>query len=67
MLLSQKWVVVTLALIGAVMVTAASLLAPRGTPVPSGRAVSSLLSRIGYGLTFASIVLFIVAGFLSGR
>lgn len=66
-IVTQRWLVVGLAILGAILVMAASGLASRrdpGHPPPAG---ARLLSNLGYGLTFASIALFIVAGFLSGR
>ena len=65
-LLSQRWIVVTLAVIGALMVTAAGLMTGNRAGEPQPWHIRAL-SRSGYGLTFASILLFIVAGFLSGR
>lgn len=62
---AQRPVVIALAIVGALLVTAGSLLqGPRNAPP---RPIGLLLSRIGYGATFLSIGLFIVAGYLSGR
>ncbi len=71
--LSQRSIVVALAIIGALLVTAGSLLAKRGTPgrqpastpEKSPRVLSHSLTVLGYVLTITSIVLFIVAGFVS--
>jgi quinol-cytochrome oxidoreductase complex cytochrome b subunit len=64
-LATSRPVIVALAILGALMVTAASILGRKqeGAPGPS----TVLINRVGYALTFASIALFIVAGFLSGR
>ncbi|MFN3868672.1 MAG: hypothetical protein ACK4MF_06365 [Hyphomicrobiaceae bacterium] len=65
MSLAQRPVVIALAISGALLVTAGSLMqGPRKAPP---RPVGRWLSRIGYTLTFVSILLFIVAGYLSGR
>lgn len=72
--LSQRPIVVALAIIGALLVTAGSLLAkPRpkqGSKAasPGGEEDSVLprwLTQLGYAVTFTSIVLFIIAGFVS--
>lgn len=65
-LLTQRWLVVALAVLGATLVMAASLVAG-GRSGQSPPAIARFLTRLGYGLTFASIALFIVAGFSSGR
>lgn len=62
---TQRPVIVGLAIAGAVMVMASGLLGGRDPSSPDRRAM--LLSKAGYAVTFASIALFIVAGFLSGR
>lgn len=61
----QRPVIVGLAIAGAMMVMASGLFGGRGRAQPDRRAM--LLSKAGYAVTFASIALFIVAGFLSGR
>lgn len=63
--LSQRWIVVGLAITGALVVMGASLLA--GNRANSPPRHITWLSRLGYAITAASICLFIVAGFLSGR
>lgn len=63
--LTQRPVIVGLAILGALMVMAASLFGGRDAANPDRRAL--LLSKTGYAVTFASIALFIVAGFMSGR
>lgn len=63
--LTQRPVIVGLAIAGAMMVMASGLLGGRDAERPHARAM--LLSKAGYAVTFVSIVLFIVAGFLSGR
>ncbi len=64
-LVTQRPVIVGLAIVGAMMVMASGLIGGRDSANPSRGAM--LLSKAGYAVTFASIVLFIVAGFLSGR
>ena len=69
--ISQRPIVITLALMGAALVIAGSLTARAS--VPEDKAAMSdqrsLLSRgltsSGYVVTFASILLFIIAGFVS--
>ena len=70
--LSQRPIVITLAVLGALLVTAGALIAKPGKPVdsppPSESRKSPLarhLTSSGYAITFASIVLFIIAGFVS--
>lgn len=63
--LAQRQVIVGLAILGALMVMASGLIGGRDRDLSARRAAA--LSRAGYALTFVSIVLFIVAGFLSGR
>lgn len=58
-------VIVTLAIVGAVLVTAASVMRPKGNAPPPQS--TAFMNRVGYALTFASIALFIIAGFMSGR
>lgn len=64
--LSARPVVVTLAIIGASLVTAASLLRSKDA-APARLRLASAMHYGGYALTGASIALFIVAGFVSGR
>jgi hypothetical protein len=58
---TDRLLIVTLALVGAVLATAASVLGHR-------QAVSAKRARIlawgGYVISFASVLLFIIAGFL---
>lgn len=63
--MTQRTVIVGLAIAGAMMVMASSLLGGRDPANPDRRAM--LLSKAGYAVTFVSIILFIAAGFLSGR
>lgn len=60
--LTQRPIVIALAIAGAGMAMAGSVLEAR-----KGRGYRGalLLTRIGYGVAFASVLLFIVAGFLS--
>lgn len=63
--LTQRPVIVGLAIAGAMLVMASGLIAGKDATRPDRRATA--LSKTGYAVTFISIVLFIVAGFLSGR
>lgn len=63
--LTQRSVVTALAIIGAILVMSAGLVR-RGDDA-AGLRRAEALSKAGYGVTFLSIVLFIVAGFMSGR
>ncbi|MGI9500219.1 MAG: hypothetical protein ACR2P3_09285 [Geminicoccaceae bacterium] len=62
--LSQRPIVITLAVLGALLVMAGALIAK---PERSGskRPLARRLTSSGYAITFASIVLFIIAGFVS--
>ncbi len=60
-LLLQRWTIVALAIAGAVIVTGANLL------LASRPQAERMAVRAGYAITFLSMVLFIVAGFMSGR
>ncbi len=64
--LSGRPVVVTLAILGAAMVTAASLLKSREATTSRMR-MAGVLHYGGYALTGVSVLLFIIAGFISGR
>lgn len=72
--ISQREIVIALAIIGALLVTAGSLVAkPRGRnkPVPSPASedgqdtLARRLTRVGYAVTMVSVALFIIAGFVS--
>jgi len=63
--LTQRSVIVALALAGATLVMLASMRRDGRTATPPG--MSRLLVVTGYVMTGVSIILFIVAGFLSGR
>lgn len=63
--LTQKAVIVGLAIAGAALVMASELFGGTKAAAPDRRAMA--LSKVGYGVTFVSIALFIVAGFISGR
>ena len=60
-LLLTKPVVVTLAVIGAVLATAASMLQKRGIVGERG---AKILNYAGYGVMAASMLLFVLAGLL---
>lgn len=71
-LISQRPVVIALAIVGALLVTAGSLITkprPPGTPEPDEEDLrgtfAQRLTTAGYVVTMASIALFIVAGFVS--
>jgi hypothetical protein len=62
---TDRTIIIALAIVGACLATAGSLLARGhggGSPV-----LARLILWIGYLVTLASVVLFIVAGFLSDR
>lgn len=72
--ISQRPIVITLAIFGALLVIAGSLnnkpeqLQPGGMTASAlgrRRSLSKHLTAIGYVITFASILLFIIAGFVS--
>ena len=63
--LADKVVIVALAVLGAIMATAGGFLGVRST-----RAIARLgrmMMWTGYVITFASVMLFVVAGFVSNR
>jgi hypothetical protein len=62
-LIARETIVAT-ALLGAALAVAASLRAVRAR---TGPATAAVLVKAGYGLTGVSMLLMIVAGFLSGR
>jgi hypothetical protein len=63
--LTDRTVVITLAILGAIIATAGGVLGNKRI------GYAAILGRVmmwtGYTISFASVVLFIVAGFLSGR
>lgn len=63
--LTQRSVIIGLAIVGAILVMGSGLL--NGAPETPQAKRSRLLSQTGYAVTFLSIALFIVAGFISGR
>ncbi len=71
--ISQRHIVIALAVVGALLVTAGSLVAkPRGRNEPEANEPDSKqgllakrLTTVGYVVTMVSIALFIVAGFVS--
>ncbi len=63
---AQRPVVAVLAITGALLVSAGALIASPDPQAPR-RASARYLTMTGYAITIASIFLFIVAGFLSGR
>ena len=60
-LLLAKPVVVTLAVVGAVLATAASMLQRHGIVGERG---ARILNYVGYGVMGASVLLFVLAGLL---
>ena len=72
-LISQRHIVIALAVVGALLVTAGSLVSkPRGRNAPETvepddeqSMLAKRLTTVGYAVTMISIVLFIVAGFVS--
>jgi len=72
-LISQRHIVIALAIVGALLVTAGSLVSKprsRNAPEPDRRddeqsVLARRLTTVGYVVTMASIALFIVAGFVS--
>lgn len=64
--MAQRPVIAVLAILGALFVSAGPLMAGGNSKGPSPSIVR-YLTVTGYILTIASITLFIVAGFLSGR
>jgi drug/metabolite transporter (DMT)-like permease len=58
----QRPVIIALAVAGAVVATIGSVLMRKDSRVSPGTA--RLILRVGYGLAWASVVIFIVAGFL---
>lgn len=63
-ILTERSLIVALAILGAVVATAGSMLGRRGA---SSAKLARALVRSGYIISFASVALFIVAGFLKGR
>lgn len=59
-LLTQRPVIIVLAITGAILVTAGSYMGKPGEQSPTARRISIL----GYVITGLSVVLFIVAGFM---
>lgn len=64
-LVSQRPVIIALAMLGALLVVAGSLLPE--TRSGSQQALPQLLTRAGYTVTVVSMLLFITAGFLAER
>jgi hypothetical protein len=64
-LLLARNTIIALAIVGALIATAGSLWlgGKNGSEHPAARRVI----RAGYAMTFASMALFVVAGFMSGR
>lgn len=63
-ILLEREAIIAAAILGALLVTAASL---RGVRERAGPVTASRLVKAGYALTGVSMLLMIVAGFLSGR
>lgn len=71
-LISQRHIVIALAIVGALLVTAGSLMSRpggKGAPEPDEDDPQTVLARslttFGYVVTMTSVALFIVAGFVS--
>ena len=64
-LVSQRPVIIALAMVGALLVVAASLMPE--TREGSQRVLPQILTRAGYTITVVSMLLFITAGFLAER
>lgn len=62
-LIAARPIVITLAVLGAIVATLGSHLVR--SPGRLGERGARFVLRLGYGLTGASVVLFIVAGFIS--
>lgn len=62
-LLLQRRIIITLAVIGAAIATLGSYLGREASRTDPRRA--RLILRLGYGITWTSVALFIVAGFMS--
>lgn len=62
--LLQREVVVTLAIVGALIATAGSYFVNRAST--GDPRLAKIILKTGYGITFASIGLFIIAGFRAG-
>jgi len=60
-LLLQRWVIITLALTGAAIATAGNVFLRKSARV--GPKTARLIIRFGYGVSWASVALFIAAGF----
>lgn len=65
-MMTSRPLIISLAVVGALLVVLASLMKKQAEE--QGLTGSALfINRLGYALTFVSIALFIVAGFLSDR
>lgn len=62
--LTARETIIAVAIAGAALATAASF---RGVRAKVGAGTSAMLVKTGYALTGVSMLLMIVAGFLSGR
>lgn len=62
-LITQRPVVIVLAITGALLVTAGSYMAKPDKPTKASRS----LTVVGYVLTVLSVLLFIIAGFMSDQ
>lgn len=64
-LISNRPLIIALALVGAVIATVGNLFLRRSTKIDPRTA--KLITRFGYGISWASVALFIAAGFFGPR
>lgn len=62
--LLQREVIITLAIVGALIATAGSYFVNRAST--SDPRLAKIILKTGYGMTFTSMALFVVAGFRTG-
>lgn len=64
-LITQRPMIIALALVGAVIATVGNLFLRRSTKVRPRTA--KFITRFGYGISWASVALFIAAGFFGSK
>ncbi len=64
-LITQRPMIIALALVGALIATVGNLFLRRSTKVDPRTA--KLITRFGYGISWVSVALFIAAGFFGSR